>query len=267
MSPFAALGWSSLCYCGMSLGAALALLARENAAPDIVTLAAISAISYLLGAYGVLTRYDPDAPSLRASLGLRATHPGWLVVAAALGLCLKLPAEALRNWIERVFPTDSAQLEARAELFRIDSVLNTVAVGLVVCLVAPIVEEVFFRGALFGRLAPQSRLRAFWLTGVLFVASHGEPRDFPSLLVVATALSCVRLLSGSTLATVALHVAFNASGFVTLLVDEEAISKATEPEAQWLLTSGVALLPLLWLAWRLGRTPASQLARAEDARV
>jgi membrane protease YdiL (CAAX protease family) len=79
-----------------------------------------------------------------------------------------------------------------------------------VCLLAPLGEELLFRGALFGWL--RRRLPAppaILLTAAVFAAAHLLPPLFPLLFVFGLGAGWVRERTGSTLNSLAMHVAQN----------------------------------------------------------
>ena len=86
-------------------------------------------------------------------------------------------------------------------------------VGLIVptvCLLAPVCEELLFRGALFGwlrRLLPSPA--AIVLTAALFAGAHLLPTLFPVLFVFGLGATWVRERTGSTLNSFAMHATQN----------------------------------------------------------
>jgi len=86
-------------------------------------------------------------------------------------------------------------------------------IGLIVptvCLLAPVCEELLFRGALFGwlrRLLPTPA--AIVLTAGLFAGAHLLPTLFPVLFVFGLGATWVRERTGSTLNSFAMHATQN----------------------------------------------------------
>ena len=81
---------------------------------------------------------------------------------------------------------------------------------IVIAGVAPLVEEVTFRGLGYSLLSPRLGM---WptvvLTGALFAASHGLIRALPELMVLGCALAWLRARTDSVLPGIAVHAAFN----------------------------------------------------------
>jgi membrane protease YdiL (CAAX protease family) len=79
------------------------------------------------------------------------------------------------------------------------------------CVLAPVGEELFFRGALFGWL--RRRLSApvsIGVTAAAFAAIHGFPPILPLAFALGVAWGWIRERTGSTVPTVAAHVLHNA---------------------------------------------------------
>jgi len=79
-----------------------------------------------------------------------------------------------------------------------------------VCLLAPVCEELLFRGALFGwlrRLLPSPA--AIALTAAVFAGAHLLPTLFPVLFVFGLGATWVRERTGSTLNSFAMHATQN----------------------------------------------------------
>ncbi len=262
MSALAALGFAAACHVALQL--IVIVFAFTRGAPlDIVTLGAAEALAYVSTTFVVLRIYEHGTSS-RSGLGLRPTALGLAFVGAGLGLSLKLPAESLSAVVERFYPPSDSELIARAALFRTESLGQVIGLTLVACLVAPLVEELFFRGALYGRLAKTSAARAAALTGFAFVVMHSDPRHWPALVVVALVLGQLRASSGSVLPCVCLHVAFNAAGVLALVSGAASPTRPLELSFVWVAASWLATALLIAVLLRLAGDPGAARARAED---
>jgi membrane protease YdiL (CAAX protease family) len=88
---------------------------------------------------------------------------------------------------------------------------NHLLVLVVIACVGPFVEELFFRGALYGALRRSYSLGVTTaIVSLCFVVGHLNPHRWPALALVAVAISYLRAVSGSLLPALALHVSFNA---------------------------------------------------------
>ena len=80
----------------------------------------------------------------------------------------------------------------------------------VVVIVAPIVEELTFRGLGIAVLARWGSLVALVGTSVAFAAAHGLVDGFPALFLFGAAVAFLRLRTGSLYPGMLLHGTFNA---------------------------------------------------------
>jgi membrane protease YdiL (CAAX protease family) len=244
--------------------AAVAL--RPAAAADLVQLGAWEALIYVLACFGILRVYAPERPA-RDALGLRATHPALLLFGVALGLSLHAPAESLQRIVERFYPSSEVELIQRATMLSPASTSQAVLLVLVATCVVPLVEELFFRGALFTTLRrSHPALGAALVTALCFVLSHPETRTWLPFLVVSGVISYLRALSGSLLPCVALHVSFNA---VTIAAALTGVSNPASParlSAPVLALGWAGSLALLFAIQYVARqSPEAERARVEDA--
>ncbi len=192
-------------------GVALAVLGPDLPALGLCVVSALGWIPILWLIHLRARQVEPD----RRWLAWRPTRSfnrvavpavGIAVIAAALGLSLITP--------ELTSPLQDA-IRSRADL---------VAVAVFALAVAPLVEEVFFRGYLFGALedAVGGRL-AVVLVGLLFGVFHGfqyagVPTALAAVTLMGLATTWVRHVTGSLLPCVFLHVAYNVAGVIVLVV-------------------------------------------------
>ena len=119
--------------------------------------------------------------------------------------------------------------------------------ALVVVTLGPIVEELFFRGALFGSLQRRypPYLAIGW-TAAMFAAAHVTWQRFVPIAIAGLVLGVVRFASGSTVPAVVVHMAIN--GTSLWLPSLESL-RASEhgPPLSWAAGSGVLALILLGL--------------------
>jgi membrane protease YdiL (CAAX protease family) len=94
------------------------------------------------------------------------------------------------------------------------SPLAGVAVALAVIVVAPVAEELFFRGFFYRALRTRLRVwSASLIDGLVFAALHFQGPDtaviLPVIAVVGVGLCLVYERTGSLFAVIAIHAAFN----------------------------------------------------------
>ena len=152
---------------------------------------------------------------VRADFGARI-EPGDVPLGLALGVFTQLVVLPILYWpILRVVDGDPSA-SAKDLLVTVDTPLEWIVVILSVAVVAPVVEELFYRG-LFLR-AVQTRfgpVAAVLITSVVFAAIHRQLLALPGLFVFAVVAAALTLYTGRLGPAWALHVGFNAT---TLLV-------------------------------------------------
>ena len=115
---------------------------------------------------------------------------------------------------------DDDELSAPArELFGGMGGIQLAVLGLMVVVVAPIVEEVFFRGAVLHALRRcWSVAAAVAVSSVVFGATHFQPLQLPALALAGAVFAVAVVRTGRLGAAIAVHAGFNATTFVTLAV-------------------------------------------------
>ena len=189
-------------------------------------------------AFGVVINYSVMAlPSLlilrRQLSALRGEHgprEGWLqwrlqpplsaMTSALAGWLMVTPVVMLTGWLLVQLVGDPGGSNPLLEL-----VLNSrdgVALGLLAftaVVLAPLFEEVIFRGALLPVLA--KRLGVRWgivLSGLLFGLAHISIGELAPLTVLGIGLAILRISSGRLLPCVLMHALWNGITFVNLLL-------------------------------------------------
>jgi len=241
------------------------VLFRPAAATDIVNLGAVEALTFLGCTFALLRRYAPGRPA-RAALGLRTTHPRLVVLGLALGLSLQIPAGSVRDFVERHAPTPDDVLLGRAALLTPDTTWELVAILIVTACVAPLVEELWSRGAVYGALCRSYPVGgAAGMTAICFVMVHVDWRNWPSLLIVAATLAHLRTASGSLLPGLGLHVVFNASTILALFTGVSSVTRPLSFSLPVTIAGWTVTAVLVLLVQRVAKaSPEAAAARAED---
>src|SRR5262249_27765950 len=112
-----------------------------------------------------------------------------------------------------------------------------VANGLVIAIVAPIVEELTFRGLGYSLLVPYGRWTAIMLVGITFGLAHGLVQAFPLLAAFGVGLAYLRSRLGSVFPGMLVHGAFNAVALV--------VAVWGQPQPQRILRACACLLSAL----------------------
>jgi membrane protease YdiL (CAAX protease family) len=100
------------------------------------------------------------------------------------------------------------------EGWRSDRALAFALNAVVIAGVAPVVEELTYRGLGYTLLLPSGIASAILVTGIAFALSHGLIRAFPVLFVIGAGLAFLRWRTGSIYPPIILHAAFNGVGLL-----------------------------------------------------
>ncbi len=147
----------------------------------------------------------------------RAVGEG-IVVGAAL-VALSLAVMALVGLLSEALGIEVREQDG-IEFLRRSAPAGKAVILFSVVVVAPIVEELFFRYALERSLegALASRARAVAYTSLLFALMHGNVHAVPALFLVAAGCSFIYRRTGTLLASVAAHAIFNLSSALLVLL-------------------------------------------------
>ena len=125
-----------------------------------------------------------------------------------------LPLERL--W-EDVF-TEERLTENAKDLVDRASGGSMVLLVLMVCVGAPVVEELVYRGLLQGSLAARvNHVPALLAASALFAVVHFRPVEYPGLLVIGLVCGACALATGRLGMAIACHVGFNVTGLLLAL--------------------------------------------------
>lgn len=168
---------------------------------------------HLLADYGVVA---PPAASARA-----VASGSWLRFgAAALIIILPLVAASSLGWVKllRMLGLPDEPQDLIAIFGGVDSVLVFVAMLVVACVLAPINEELIFRGLIF-RYCRQRFGRGFALgvSSVLFGAMHGNWAGFVPLAVLGAGLALAYEQTGDIRVPIVAHALFNLNTILVIL--------------------------------------------------
>ncbi len=165
---------------------------------------------YLFGmpvAYLLLLTVPKSAPQRR-----RLNPLLWvcfLCLCFALSFAANLAGLYFSDWIAYLLGT-----EVENEVQEITSVTPLGINILVVGILAPIFEELFYRKAVIDRLRRYGELPAILISGVIFGLIHGNLSQIFYATAVGILLSFIYIRTGSVLYTISIHSAFNMIGGV-----------------------------------------------------
>lgn len=260
MSIVAAMGWAFGVTFAFIVLRGITLAVRPASTYDLVAQLSCQAIAYLLGLFLILRVHAPQA-SIRATIGLRPTHPAFYPLALLLGVAVEIPADGLYDALVRRWPTG---VEDRfAEVYRESSSPRRALIALLLIVAGPALEEIFFRGALFRPLLKAHPVEAvIGVTAMLFALAHLEWQMFLPIGLVGLALALLRQRSGSLVPSFLLHGSFNAVSFLLMALGKPDASPFSAPVVAASSASALVLVGCIHL---LGaRSAAAARARELD---
>ena len=203
--------------------AAVVLAVSDSGGPDL--LESLSLVGLLLLQVPLWLSLI-GTPLLARRHGLDWRHQlGWRMravdvpVGVGIGLVMQLVAVPLLYWpIFTIFGDLDVEGPARDLADLVDTPLNTTLLVLMTVVLAPVTEEVFFRGLLQGAL--RDRMRPGWalvLASAAFAGTHFQGVQFPALLLVGAVHGFLVLRTGRLGPALWSHAAFNAVTVLALV--------------------------------------------------
>jgi membrane protease YdiL (CAAX protease family) len=238
LSILAAFLWTFAATVALVAGLELTGSARLGAGNQPMAVAAWEALVYVAMAAGVLRVHArSDGPS--KALGLVRIRPHLVLLASLIGGVVQLPVETLRRAAQTLAPVPAELQAARTALLAHSAPSDALVILISLAIMAPLAEEVFFRGALYGQLRRvQGPVACGAIVALCFVIGHPETHSWLPLALVASMLSFVRERTHSLWPGFALHASFNA---ITVLLGMTTVTSAR---------AGLPLpWPVLWAGW------------------
>jgi membrane protease YdiL (CAAX protease family) len=193
---------------------------------------------------------------LLESVHVRPLIGGIVALSFIAGAFMQLPLAEVGNLVQEVWPASFEELARRHRLINPKTWWAGVSTLLALVLVAPVTEELLFRGWLLQDLKEQyGQTRALFWSSALFGLVHIEAAAILYAALGGLVLGAVALRTKSTLASIAMHAGVNSLPLLlpTRLVRIEGfntLSNQVEHISWWLLllsVVGAALaLKIVW---------------------
>lgn len=193
----------------------------EEQLPRIIMLAAIAQYGAMYLGLRVLSARKGTG-DFQEDYHLHVASNDWPYLLYGVGLLFasSIALFGLFNWLGVDAPTQEVVEAASAS----DDLAETVIIVLVIGIVAPILEEMLFRGVLLDVLKSRLALNpAIWITGIVFGVVHlTDPAALllaPALVGLGVIMGYVRERSGGSLSRpILMHMGFNAVTAVSLVL-------------------------------------------------
>ena len=205
MMVFVLLAWLRAAVRGGTDTEAFAALSR-----DPLNHAAIQAVAFGAAIAAGLLLFHRGR-GLRRSLALSSVPAGAVLLAVIAGLALQLLLSEIGNLVLELHPMPIEQQLARQRMVEPTDLWHAlpIIVGLVV--VAPVTEELLFRGLLLPGIARRHGATAgLLLTSIAFALVHLEPTAVVPAAIAGWVLGVVVLRTGSAVPAIAVHAGVNA---------------------------------------------------------
>jgi membrane protease YdiL (CAAX protease family) len=141
--------------------------------------------------------------------------PRAIGIAIAIGLLMLVLSTTLGRLLD-----PGGEQGVTPDVWRPDRAGAYVANGLVICAVAPFIEELAFRGLGYSLLVRFGRWTAIVLVGLAFGVAHGLVDAFPFLFALGAALAYLRSRVDSVVPGMIVHGLFNATALVVAVSDK-----------------------------------------------
>lgn len=173
-------------------------------------------LAYVVGSV-VISRRLGRGPRTDFDLGMSG---GWEAAEAVVtGIMLQLVALPLLYWLIGRFVDVDPGESARMIVDLVDSPLDVVLLTLAVVLVAPLVEEVFYRGVFLPALTSAGGpLVGIVGSALIFALVHQQLAVIPGLTLFGLVVAWQTATRGRLGPAIVTHMAFNATTVVQLLV-------------------------------------------------
>ena len=156
--------------------------------------------------------------------------------ALGIGVAIAIGVTLLTLLLEPVLHPGREQ-GVTPDVWRPSHAAEYVANGFVICIVAPFVEELTFRGLGYSLLARYGRWTAIVLVGVAFGLAHGLVQAFPFLAALGAGLAYLRSRVDSVYPGMVVHGLFNAAALT--------VAVSGKPEQENMLRACAAAWSLL----------------------
>jgi membrane protease YdiL (CAAX protease family) len=182
------------------------LLGLDESARSALTLLLASAVVFTLAMRFTRTRYG-EMFHASTSSSPAATAALLIVPVVALVPALVLLGAGLTEWLVRIAPLSGWELEMLEQLAD-----DSPAALVLVCVLAPVLEEMLFRGLILrGFLARYPRWPAILGSALLFGAAHLNLYQFVVCSLGGVLLGWLYERTRSLIPCIALHAAYNAA--------------------------------------------------------
>jgi len=218
--------WMVCAYAGLLLGMWVQQLSGMGAAGDSIWRVVVASLSFQGAGLILVARFLREHQVNWAEAFGFANHRGKAVLLGALVALIFLPLGWGLQQTSALVMTHLPHLKLEPQeqlpvhVLRVSmSWPGRITLGAAAILLAPVAEEMLFRGILYPAVKQAGFPRlALWGTTLLFAAVHMNMVTFLPLTVLALVLTALYERTNNLLAPITAHALFNALNFVTLFL-------------------------------------------------
>jgi len=263
MSFVTAAIWSVCAVAALDFFLALVMVSAGSVAGlDLVSRVLCEAAAFVTTLFFLTVVHERERP-LRDVLGLRRPPIVLLLLATLLGMALQGPVNIITGFIYDRYPLSPEDIELLKKLFDVGALHQKIAIVVAAGVLGPAIEEMLFRGGMYGGLLRRhGALRTVLGIALLFALAHREPRNIVPDFLGGVAMGYLRWASGSIWPAVLLHAAFNTTSVVMALLYGPETDVMTRAQNLAALAATVVLLTVF--AKLAARSELCMAARAAD---
>ncbi len=192
-------------------------LFRSPATLTVIMIIALALQLGFAGAVAGVTGLRPGRLAHRLGLTRFSVRGLWRPALAVVGCYAMIAAYGA---IVDALGIGALQPESTVPPEFVDHLLPLILTGVGVVAVAPLTEEVFYRGLVFGGLQRWGFWPAALISGAVFSAAHLDTGSFIPFFIIGVTLAWLFWRRGELWESVAFHALFNAISFSILLATE-----------------------------------------------
>lgn len=141
----------------------------------------------------------------------------WAVTALGMGsILLGSNAAAITKALMDAFNLKTSEVTAPEGAFQ------TVIFFITYIVIAPVTEEILFRGIILERLRRYGDIFAVLSSAMMFSLLHGALQSFPSAFISGVFFALISIYSGSPLASMIVHAVNNALSVISIIIAQSA---------------------------------------------
>jgi membrane protease YdiL (CAAX protease family) len=157
--------------------------------------------------------------SLQQAFGLAPARPFHVIGVGVLCIAATYPLVGLASSIAEKIWHSPSESDGMVQFFHSKHDGGDLLLAILSAVVlAPLAEEILFRGYIYGYLKKNGgRILATLVTAAIFAVSHANPPAWPALFLLALGLTLAYEITGSLWASIVMHMLFNSASVVVIL--------------------------------------------------